>query len=100
LLKNRGNLQLDGRPQERRHRRRNPALESLYPRFPLTACPDIYPLPNGLTIVSHAVTSYFGSMQPCEATTCQRPLWFTNTSVHRVFPLMSFPLYVPLSLLL
>ena len=28
------------------------------------------------------------------------PLWFTNTSVHRVFPLMSFPLYVPLSLLL
>lgn len=46
------------------------------------------------------VSNYFGSMQPCEATTCQRPLWFTNTSVHRVVPLMSFPLYVPLSLLL
>ena len=37
-------------------------------------------------------TSYFGSMQPCEATTCQRPFWFTKTSVHRVFPLISFPL--------
>ena len=46
------------------------------------------------------VTSYFGSIVPWEATSCQRPLWFTNTSVHRVFPLMSFPLYVPLSLLL
>jgi hypothetical protein len=36
---------------------------------------------------------------PCEATIIQLPFCFTNTSVQRVLPVMSLPLYVPLSLL-
>jgi hypothetical protein len=67
---------------------------------PLMECPGRFRLCAQRVAFPMPVTSYFGSMQPCEATTCQRPFWFTKTSVHHVFPLMSFPLYVPLSLLL